>query len=1132
MNNNNIIKLSFDQYQRYKKTQEIIEILRDGDELFKILEVGPGGNKNLSLFLPKDKIIYLDSNVPKYYKEDPYFIEGNATNMPFVDNSYDYIIALDVYEHIIPDKREQFLNELCRCSRYGFILANPFKDKDIVESEISANEHFKLLYGKDHPWLEEHIKNGLPNLEWTLNLLEDKGFKYCTFQHGSLYLWKKLIKINFTSIESTKIYEQSLSIDSYYNSVLYKKDFEKPCYRTFIIALGKDNNKVKRLKAQINSWSFEKGYTLNEIKKLNELEESFYNSSFVEYKNMLNILKNEMVFKESQLNQKKEESNKIMVELAEKENQLIQKTQELGRLKENLKSRENQLELILNSFPWKVTKSLRRFKKIIKMVGSLNKLIIRRKYKPELEILKNLRYVEDRSCGVYESYTEDPQFLVRKPWPTGWVYVSWFASSEKILKMKLYLDKGSGFYEKDSITFGIVASKKLSKYQSIIFIGHDTNVLRLDPGEVVSRFSLTDFQLMKIGGLEIFLRSILSFIKKKKMSFVDILVFLRMLIKEIRKDGWSSVRDKILEYGFIKCVNFKADDFFYSLWIQENSLTEYDKLKIYKNIRNLSYKPLISVIIPVYNTEEKWLCKCIGSVKSQLYTNWEICISDDASTQPHVKNILDKYSKEDSRIKVIYRNKRGHISANSNSALGLAKGEFIAFLDHDDELTSDALYENVLLLNKYPEVDIIYSDEDKIGEDGKRFSPFFKPDWSPDTLLSHMYTCHLGLYCTELVKEVGGFRKGFEGSQDYDLLLRLTEKTNKIFHIPKILYHWRAIAGSASLDIDAKIYPYEAGIKAIREAMERREKDGWIESIPNYPGHNRVHYLVKDKPLVSVIISILNPPELLYKCLDSIFSKEDYGNFEVIIINNLFLKEKLQNLIKRSKKLKADRIKIVGLDNQFNHSRLYNSAIKMAEGKIVVFLNSCIEIVSDNWLEELVGYAIRQRIGAAGGKILNSGCVNIMNAGIILGLNECFGFSHKGFDKKSPGYFGRLLVNSNYLAVGGGCLVTKKELFEKVGGFDERLTLIFNEVDLCLKYYSRGLYNVILPHIEFKYNGVKGSSYENNFGEHDGQKEEIEILKNRWGKFLLRDPFYNPNLTLEREDFSIKLENLTNFISF
>ena len=381
----------------------------------------------------------------------------------------------------------------------------------------------------------------------------------------------------------------------------------------------------------------------------------------------------------------------------------------------------------------------------------------------------------------------------------------------------------------------------------------------------------------------------------------------------------------------------------YELWVRENRLTDVDRKRILKHIHSFSYRPTFSLIVPVYNTDQRWLRRCLDSVVGQLYSEWELCIADDASTDPAVKEVLNEYKARDERIRVVFRQENGHISASSNSALEMATGEFVALLDHDDELAENSLYENAALLNEHPDADMIYSDEDKITEEGIRHSPFFKPDWSPDTFLSQMYTCHLGVYRTDLVRSIGGFRIGFEGSQDYDLVLRLTDKTEKIYHIPKVLYHWRTIHGSTALAHESKNYAYKAGLKAIQEALDRRKEGGWVENVVNYPGQYLVHYPVMGRPLISIIIPTKDHSQTLDKCLLSIFTKTTYHPFEVVVVDNGSVREETHHLFTSWKDREPDRFRVIRLDISFNFSRLINEGVRHTGGSLVVFLNDDVE---------------------------------------------------------------------------------------------------------------------------------------------------------------------------------------------
>ncbi len=558
----------------------------------------------------------------------------------------------------------------------------------------------------------------------------------------------------------------------------------------------------------------------------------------------------------------------------------------------------------------------------------------------------------------------------------------------------------------------------------------------------------------------------------------------------------------------------------YELWIQENRLTDANRVRILEHIESFSYRPTLSLIVPVFNTDERWLRRCLDSVMSQLYRDWELCIADDASPDPTVRKVLEEYRAKDSRIRVVFRQENGHISASSNSALEMATGEFVALLDHDDEIAEDALYENVALLNEHPDADMIYRDEDKMTEKGKRHSPFFKPDWSPDTILSHMYTCHLGVYRTTLVRGIGGFRVGFEGSQDYDLVLRLTEKTDKIYHIPKVLYHWRTIRGSTALIHHSKSYAYESGLKAIREALDRRGEAGWAENVVNYPGQYLIHFPVIGNPLISIVIPTKDHPQMLDRCLKSIFEKTSYRPFEVVIVDNGSVQEETHDLFISWKNMQPTGLSIVRADFPFNFSRLVNEGVHRSRGDLVVLLNDDIEVLSERWLEEMAGQAQRQSIGAVGAFLLYPD-KTIQHAGLNLGIVGPANHAHRYAREDSHGYFGRLIVVVNYAAVTGACLMVKKQLFVEVGGFDEDLAVAYNDVDFCLRLLQKGFRNIVLPQVRFIHyeSGSRGSD---RAGENRTRLDhEAGIVNERWSEWIRNDPYYNPNMTRDREDFTL-----------
>ena len=596
-------------------------------------------------------------------------------------------------------------------------------------------------------------------------------------------------------------------------------------------------------------------------------------------------------------------------------------------------------------------------------------------------------------------------------------------------------------------------------------------------------------------------------------------------------------------------VGLTSPDYLYAHWLKQNAPSQDDLRDMATSAAALSYRPLISIIMPTYNTPALFLQEAIESVLSQVYSNWELCIADDASRLPHVAAFLRQYAANDRRIKVISRTQNGHISAASNSALTLATGEFVALLDHDDILTPDALYEMVSLLNQNPEADMIYSDEDKLNEQGERICPYFKPNWCPDSFLSRMYTCHFGVYRRTLIDRIGGFRLGYEGSQDYDLVLRFTEQTDKIFHIPKILYHWRMHAASAAGGVEAKPYAYEAAKRALTDALVRRNEPGTVVSNTKFPGAYTVRYSIgsgtgssgtgssstenpttdrpADYPKVSIIIPTRNLGSVLDRCLQSIFSKSTYPNYEVIVIDNGSTEREALEAIATWQRRRSQQFKSYKFNVPFNFSRINNFAAKKARGSYLLFLNNDTEVITPDWIEALVEQAQRKSVGAVGGLLLYPNNT-IQHAGVLLGIQGIANHSHRHLDPQTPGYFSQIATVNNYSAITAACLMCRREVFEQVGGFDEELAVAYNDVDLCLKMVQKGYHNVYLPHAQLYHHESHSRGYETTPEKIQRLKQESELMRKRWGKKVEIDPCYNPNLTRETEDYAL---NIPDYVS-
>lgn len=560
-----------------------------------------------------------------------------------------------------------------------------------------------------------------------------------------------------------------------------------------------------------------------------------------------------------------------------------------------------------------------------------------------------------------------------------------------------------------------------------------------------------------------------------------------------------------IKHLFVKETYYPFNVKQYNKWIKKHEQkSEY---------RELEYQPLISILIPVYNIERKYLSECLDSILNQTYHNFEVCIADDCSTKEETKETLKEYSEKDNRIKVVYRKENGHISRTTNSALEIAKGEFIGLMDDDDILTDNCLYEMVLALNENKKLDFIYSDEDKLDMKGRRCEPHFKPDYSPDSILGGNYFCHFEVIRASIVKKIGGFRHEYVGAQDFDLFLRVIDETTKerIKHIPKILYHWRKIPGSTADTIGSKEYAILAGKKAVEETMKRRKIDADV-LVPIESTHYIVEYKYKKEPKVSIIIPTKDLADMLERCLESIYKKTKYKNYEIIVVDNGSKEEKTKKLFDKYSKEK-DNFRVIEYNKEFNYAAINNYAVKNCDGEYLLFLNNDTEVITDRWIQKMVGYAIQKHIACVGTKLLYPND-DVQHGGILLlGSDVVARHAFLNYEGDTYGFYGRMVVPYDYSAVTAACLMISRDKFNEVKGFEEKLKVAYNDIDLNLKLRKKGYYNVFLPQVELYHYESKSRGLDTTTEKYKQYLKEKEYLTTKWKDYIENDPFYNPNFS-------------------
>lgn len=724
------------------------------------------------------------------------------------------------------------------------------------------------------------------------------------------------------------------------------------------------------------------------------------------------------------------------------------------------------------------------------------------------------------SC--YQSEGEDPQFDVRPDAGLSTVAPGWYLLSATLVALEgeiiapcLYPDYGEGLSEATRIDLPEPSGD--GSLKAVVLIKRRLRSLRFDPTIHRAKFQLHSPVLRRISrprAVFEMLRGIQDVTRRMfwEDAFSALVAFVGPILRGRISEGADALVRRYLDVH-------RQDARGYTQWVSLfDSYSPARLERAHHRVGRLGRTPLISIVLPVHNTPLPLLRSCVDSVLAQTYPHWQLCIADDASSGA-VKSLLREYAAKDQRIHIHFRENHGHICEASNNAIDNVTGEYLGFLDHDDELSPEALFEVSRAIEKDPEARLLYSDEDKIDEAGRRFDPHFKPAWNPDLLRAVNYICHFTVIETALVKQVGGLRPGFEGAQDHDLVLRCVEKLERsqIVHIPRILYHWRAIAGSTALGVDQKPYALEAGRRAVEQHLQRMGKTARVKVTP--AGHYRVHYEIgATPPTVTIIIPTRDHAGLLTTCIRSIFEKTEYANFDLVVVDNGSIDADALEYLDELRQ--HERVTVLDYPAPFNFSAIINHAAACASGEILCLLNNDVEVITPGWLGELVSQAIRPGVGVVGGMLYYPNDT-IQHAGVILGIGGVAGHVHGRLQRGSMGYMGRAGVSHNLTAITGACMVLRREVFDQVDGMDESLPVAFNDIDLCIRVSQRGYHNVWTPHAELYHHESASRGLEDTPEKRARFTLEVDLMKRRWGDYLQHDAAYNPNLSLEGSPFDL-----------
>lgn len=1068
--------ITFDQYQRYKTIQIIVKMVKTHYNIkqLNILEVGSNRQFNLGSFLPDENITYSDITVPDGLESNIKFIQADATNLKNInDNEFDMVIAADVFEHIPKNKRADFLSETSRASKLLNLLCFPFNSKSIESAEKNTNEYYKTIFGIDHTWLKEHIDIGLPDIDNIKSILDNINKSYFIFEHGDILLWEEMTKALSFSEYSPAFTPLMEKIEDIYKQHIYLDDIGNNNYRKFIV-ISDDLDLNKYIENNINT--------------------VFNKNGSNEHKNLLhNSIEN---------------MRAIAPILIKK--QLIENTETVTLYFDIGKGFNEGAKI---TCPYKVNKSSGYIDLLIDIPANVKNI----RFDPietKAVILSDLIIMSDNTkiqcdivngecidnCIVFNN--TDPQILINcSSFPIqslkiqANIFVFDYDSYANILNEFLLLIK-----QKQKIILD--ANEKLSKTEKTIDdLNNRINVLETNYSMILNS---TSWKITKP------IRMSLNLLKKiLKSNRVTRLFF----------KGLVHCKNYGLRFTYIKTKDYLKNSKKFK-GCTNRTLCSADELKKQKNTV-FPKKIKFSIVVPLYNTPKLFLTEMIDSVKAQTYQNWELCLADGSDNEhSYVKDIVEQYLKKDKRI--LYKKLEYNlgISENTNTCIEISTGDYIALFDHDDVLDPSVLFEYMNAICNQ-NADFIYCDEDKFENNiNKRFDPYFKPDFGIDNLRANNYICHFTVFKSDLLKEVGLFRKKFDGSQDHDMILRLTEKAENIVHIPKILYHWRVSLNSVAADPYAKPYTIEAGIKAVSEHLNRCGLNAIVESSAVHPNIYRIKYAIKNNPLISILIPNKDHIIDLSRCINSILEKSTYKNIEIIIIENNSVEEKTFEYYEKLKSY--NNINVVYWKGIFNYSAINNFGAKYAKGEHLLFLNNDTEIITNNWLEEMLMYSQREDVGAVGAKLYYPDNT-IQHAGLGLGLLKLAGHYCRNFSRQSTGYMGNLFFARNVSAVTAACIMIKKEVFKQVNGLDETFEVAFNDVDLCMRIRKAGYLIVWTPYAELYHHESKSRGAEDTPEKQKRFQGEVLRFQKRWKKEIeAGDPYYNPNLTLDREDFSLR----------
>lgn len=1065
--------VAFDQYQRYETVARIIDYSRKVEhrKSYRILELGANEHKNMRLFLPKDKIVFTDIELTESMRADSDFEQADGTELSFETDSFDFVFAVDVLEHIQKEKREKFLSEALRVASKGIILSFPYESQAVIDAETRVNAYYKAVSGQDFIWLKEHIENGLPRLNEIDAFLKQKDWNYYSFFHGEIRTWEKMWYCHFNTVFAPETLEYRTNIDHYYNCYLYDSDVSDFCYRVFYVISNMDIQALKEYTAHM--WTPRK-----------DLPESHLELLIQAHRNVHPLYVQELQRRE----------------LVEKELQLQRITAIQNEKEVEWHAKESQYESFIQQSRIELEQAREEFQQAL---SQAQMQMIQGEKQIQEDAAQELKRMKEESAQqlkeVQKASLQELSFLNAK-------YSAVFSMMMKARKECQQLREAMDYRQQTETEERCRLDVELAHYKEHYLAAiNQREELKGELAQVQYAYNvISNAFFWKITKpFRVVLDGIKGLLKSNRYTYLC-WKGLKCWKENGTKYTWKKVEDKLHHrQDFTKAVR--------PLFTEEE--LEEQRRDIFP--REVKF----SIVVPLYNTPEEFLHEMIQSVLDQTYENWELCMADGSDSEHQsIEKICRQYIRKDSRIKYRKLERNLGISENTNACIDMASGDYIALFDHDDLLHPAALHE-VMKAICGQNADFIYTDENTFHRKPEdAYCPHFKPDFAPDTLRSYNYICHFTVFQSSLLNQTGKFQGEFDGSQDYDMILRLTECASHIIHIPEILYYWRAHQDSVAEKIDAKPYTLHAARCAIKAHLDRVGLKGKVlDSI--VPSTYRICYELEEAPLISIIIPNMDHVRTLRTCIESILKKTSYPNYEIIVVENNSKKSETFSYYEELKE--NPRVQIVIWTDKFNYSAINNFGVQYANGDYFLLLNNDIEVISEDWLQEMLMFCQRKDVGVVGAMLYYPDDT-IQHAGVILGLGGIAGHSHKHFLRSNVGYMYRTTIAQNLSAVTGACMMVRRDVWVEMDGLDTEFEVAFNDVDFCMRIRKAGYLIVWTPYAELYHYESKSRGFEDTPEKQKRFAKEIQRFKTRWRKELGNgDPYYNPNLTLDREDFSL-----------